>query len=170
VASKKTADKFDIYCRKCRLAYARKWYAKNRKKCVARTMAWNRKNYPRFLSNLAQYRKNNRDKLSAKIRHCRAKNPARFKNYDQRKRAKRIKVVSRGLITDKQWLSLKREYGFRCFYCNRRTALTLDHYIPLSKGGKHSIGNAVPACRRCNGKKWNKNPEQFIAEIMAEKI
>ena len=46
-----------------------------------------------------------------------------------------------------------------CQYCNTqfpRTQLTLDHVIPLSKGGKTSWTNIVAACGPCNGRKGNK--------------
>lgn len=46
-----------------------------------------------------------------------------------------------------------------CAYCDAeitRKTITIDHIIPLSKGGKHEIGNIAPCCRRCNSSKGNK--------------
>ena len=43
-----------------------------------------------------------------------------------------------------------------CYYCNRmvgREKLTMDHLVPLSRGGKSKKGNVVPACKECNNKK-----------------
>ena len=43
-----------------------------------------------------------------------------------------------------------------CYYCNRmvgRENLTMDHLVPLSRGGKSKKGNVVPACKECNNKK-----------------
>ena len=43
-----------------------------------------------------------------------------------------------------------------CHYCRRLVgakALTLDHVVPLIRGGRSTRGNAVPACRDCNNKK-----------------
>jgi 5-methylcytosine-specific restriction endonuclease McrA len=49
-----------------------------------------------------------------------------------------------------------------CFYCGSPGG-EIDHVIPLSKGGRHSIGNLVGCCRTCNSSKnnlfitqWNK--------------
>lgn len=56
-------------------------------------------------------------------------------------------------ITNQQWNELLREYNFRCAYCGIQTNMTIDHVIPLSKGGKHSIENIVPACAGCNSHK-----------------
>ena len=43
----------------------------------------------------------------------------------------------------------------RCYYCNIEldTCKHLDHYIPISKGGLHSISNIVWSCPSCNFKK-----------------
>jgi 5-methylcytosine-specific restriction endonuclease McrA len=41
-----------------------------------------------------------------------------------------------------------------CFYCGSKGG-EVDHVIPLSKGGTHSIGNLVSACRSCNASKNN---------------
>jgi 5-methylcytosine-specific restriction enzyme A len=43
-----------------------------------------------------------------------------------------------------------------CHYCSRevgRTNLTMDHIVPLSRGGKSKKGNIVPACKECNNRK-----------------
>jgi 5-methylcytosine-specific restriction endonuclease McrA len=34
-----------------------------------------------------------------------------------------------------------------------REKLTMDHLVPLSRGGKSKKGNLVPACKECNSKK-----------------
>lgn len=58
--------------------------------------------------------------------------------------------------------------GWRCAYCNRKVyprnphkpnkpkEATLDHVIPISKGGKHIEENVVCACRECNSLKSDK--------------
>jgi len=47
-----------------------------------------------------------------------------------------------------------------CFYCGSKERLTLDHIVPISRGGVHSIGNLVTACKSCNSKKG----DRFIME------
>jgi 5-methylcytosine-specific restriction endonuclease McrA len=50
--------------------------------------------------------------------------------------------------------------GYECQYCgvevNRKTA-TLDHVLPISKGGKSVWDNCTTACGRCNALKGNKS-------------
>jgi len=41
----------------------------------------------------------------------------------------------------------------RCHYCARAVgarALTLDHVVPLIRGGRSVKGNVAPACKDCN--------------------
>lgn len=47
---------------------------------------------------------------------------------------------------------------FTCQYCYIQlptTKLTMDHVLPISKGGKTNWENIVTACNPCNGKKGN---------------
>jgi 5-methylcytosine-specific restriction endonuclease McrA len=56
-------------------------------------------------------------------------------------------------LTFEQWLGVLAQYGGRCFYCGSPDPRTMDHVIPTSKGGLHTVSNVVPACRSCNSKK-----------------
>ena len=43
-----------------------------------------------------------------------------------------------------------------CHYCGRnvgRANLTMDHVVPLARGGRSTKGNIVPACKECNSRK-----------------
>ena len=43
-----------------------------------------------------------------------------------------------------------------CYYCRRdvgHRALTMDHLVPLGRGGRSVRGNVVPACKDCNDRK-----------------
>jgi 5-methylcytosine-specific restriction endonuclease McrA len=64
-------------------------------------------------------------------------------------------------ITAIDWLNILLEHNYRCHYCGAKTTLTMDHVIPLSKGGKHIKENIVPACLPCNLKKGTKLPDEF---------
>jgi len=43
-----------------------------------------------------------------------------------------------------------------CHYCRQPTPaeqLTMDHVVPVIRGGRSTRGNLVPACKTCNSKK-----------------
>lgn len=59
--------------------------------------------------------------------------------------------------------------GFQCQYCGNyfgTSALTLDHVLPKSQGGKLTWENAVTACKDCNGRKANKTPAQAGMSVL----
>lgn len=73
-----------------------------------------------------------------------------YRQYAKRKLA----ILSTDdLLTADDWAEILREHDHRCRYCGRKIKLTVDHVIPLSKGGDHSKKNVVPACQSCNSKK-----------------
>lgn len=54
-----------------------------------------------------------------------------------------------------QWWKRKCADGV-CSYCKRTVSpkeLTLDHIVPIIRGGKSTKGNVVPVCKECNNKK-----------------
>lgn len=54
----------------------------------------------------------------------------------------------------------------RCHYCGRHVgvnSLTMDHVIPLIRGGRSVRGNMVPACRDCNARKQSQLPWEWDA-------
>lgn len=61
-----------------------------------------------------------------------------------------------------------------CYYCGMKVApkeLTLDHLVPVSRGGKSTKTNCVPACKSCNNKKKNLLPmewEDYLAGLGRE--
>lgn len=56
-------------------------------------------------------------------------------------------------LTGEEWTAIKEQFKGRCVYCGEVKPLTMDHIIPLSKGGHHTKNNIVPACRSCNSAK-----------------
>lgn len=55
---------------------------------------------------------------------------------------------------------LKKD-GYVCKYCNG-FGNTIDHVVPISKGGKTTFSNCVCACENCNKEKGNLSVEEFM--------
>ncbi len=57
----------------------------------------------------------------------------------------------------------------RCHYCGKKvapSALTMDHVIPVARGGRSVKGNVAPACTACNRTKSHLTPaEQVLATL-----
>ncbi len=63
---------------------------------------------------------------------------------------------SGGEFTAQDWLDLCNRYDNRCLCCGEQKPLTVDHVIPLSKGGTNTIDNIQPLCLSCNSSKGAK--------------
>lgn len=69
-------------------------------------------------------------------------------------------------LRQSQWWKRRCSTGV-CHYCGQQVgakALTMDHLVPIIRGGKSTKGNLVPACKNCNNKKkydlaWEINQE-----------
>jgi 5-methylcytosine-specific restriction endonuclease McrA len=71
-----------------------------------------------------------------------------------RKRKRRMDNVDNDLSVA-QWTSLKNEWG-GCAYCGvTDKPLQRDCVLALSRGGRYTLDNIVPACRSCNTSKCN---------------
>lgn len=70
-----------------------------------------------------------------------------------RRRRARLRGVSVPGVTERDWRRMKARFGHRCAYCLRPRPLTMDHIIPLIRGGRHAVGNILPACGPCNSTK-----------------
>lgn len=69
----------------------------------------------------------------------------------------------------KNTLSRKNIYyrdNFTCQYCSSQDNLTIDHVLPISRGGEWKWDNLVTACYKCNSKKGHKTPEEAKMELL----
>lgn len=77
-------------------------------------------------------------------------------------------------LRNSAWWKKKISDG-KCYYCGKEfnpTDLTMDHKIPLSRGGKSEKINLVPACKECNNKKKYLLPtewDEYLEDIKNRK-
>ena len=81
----------------------------------------------------------------------------------------REKGKARDLRRSQWW---KRRLGNgRCHYCGRSTPpreLTMDHVVPIVRGGTSGKGNVVPCCKECNSRKRDLLPlewEEYLQRL-----
>ena len=83
----------------------------------------------------------------------------------ERERARELKKTA--------WWAAKMASGI-CHYCGQKTMpseLTLDHVVPLARGGVTSKNNCVASCKACNlGKKLETPVDQLLSQIESERL
>ncbi len=73
-------------------------------------------------------------------------------------------------LRQSQWWKRKRSEGV-CYFCHKKfppKELTMDHIIPLIRGGKSTKGNVAPCCKECNSKKKHMLPlewEEYLERL-----
>ena len=70
-----------------------------------------------------------------------------------KKRQRRMARVENDL-TDDQWTALRTAWG-GCAYCGESAPMQRDCVLALSRGGRYTLDNVVPACGSCNSSKCN---------------
>ena len=76
---------------------------------------------------------------------------------------KRERVKARELRAGAWWRARVAE-GV-CHYCGKKFApdeLTMDHIVPVARGGRSVKGNVVPSCSACNKSKRALTPAEMI--------
>lgn len=99
----------------------------------------------------------------------------RSKDIEYQKFRARLKVHRRrtaeGQFAKVDWERLKKKYNYTCPSCgvnDKKSSLTIDHIVPITKGGSNHIHNIQPLCKACNSKKQTKiihyNPRGTVYE------
>jgi len=79
---------------------------------------------------------------------------------DAEKRIERSKARE---LRKSRWWQQKTAPG-RCYYCGRKVTfkeLSMDHLVPLARGGRSTKSNLVPACKDCNNRKKSMMPLEW---------
>lgn len=101
----------------------------------ARALRWYAANSERAKARVSTYRRSNREKNRA---------------WQQAYRAKR---KSGDGVTAAQWIAILDLYRWQCLACGETESITMDHIVPLSRGGRHEPSNIQPLCKSCNSRK-----------------
>jgi hypothetical protein len=69
-------------------------------------------------------------------------------------------------ITERDWQETKAYFENGCAYCGESDADQMDHGIPInrSKLGEHRLGNIIPACKKCNTRKHQRDYREHLGD------
>lgn len=153
---KKTGKRY-IYCRACTKAYNKAYYEQNKNRIYETCRAYAKKNKEKVREYNIRYRIKNKDKRKESTQKWLNANRAYHTTLvlanQQRRRP------PEGFDKNAAILRLSMFEGL-CEYC-RRPASTVEHRIPLSRGGGWQLANLSMACEQCNKSKLTKTPREF---------
>lgn len=144
-------------------------YARHAERYKARAKEWAQENPERCLAAQHRFHERNPDaakgymekaiakdpdahyqKVRVKAKEYRQENPQKVRIAQGNCRAQRKKATGR--FTNEEWSALCDKYGHQCLCCGCVCKPSIDHIIPLARGGSNLIDNLQPICVRCN--KW----------------
>lgn len=153
-------------CKQCKRESKRQYYAKHREEMNKRTAQYRIDN-PRYdVQHRIKYRAKHREEINRHAAQWRTENPnyhhqyridnaGKYRAYTANRKA--LSIAAEGTFTDEQFVELCNKYGNRCLCCGKdNVKLTVDHIVPLSKGGSNNLENVQCLCKSCNSKKHTK--------------
>ena len=135
--------------------YKKAWRAENRDKVLASKKRSYERNKESILKANAKYRQENHNRRLEIERESRKKNKEKNRPFKNARQSIRNRLVS-GSKYVIIYKDLKKIYSQPCFNCGSTNNQSLDHRIPLSRGGEHKIGNMLTLCQPCNASKHSK--------------
>jgi 5-methylcytosine-specific restriction endonuclease McrA len=125
-------------CKACRKQRVNESFERHKDKRVAEQRDYYQRNRQKLIAYSLQWTKDNPERAAL---------TSRLKK--QRRRAA-------GVLTAAEWEQIKTQYGQRCLACGSDGPLTIDHVVPVSKGGANTAANVQPLCGPCNSSKATK--------------
>jgi len=149
---------------------SKRYYLENKESIDIRTKAWNKNNPDKIAEYCKTYAKNHPNRVKEKARKYFKTEKGKLSSRNNWSKRRSLKRNQNDNTIDIKYLELlKIKQNNKCFYCECELdfkgdrLVHLDHYMPLSKGGKHSVGNVVFACRDCNLSKGSNIPTKPLS-------
>lgn len=141
-------------CKDCRVAEKAAYTNANRQAIKARDAAYREARRDEPTERQRAWREAHPERAAQIARKSKAVHKDTVNAATHRRRA-RIKGNG-GTWTAAEWAAIKAQQDYRCLMCGRREpdiALTVDHIVPVSRGGRNVAANLQGLCKSCNSKK-----------------
>ena len=142
--------------REAKRASDRAYYYANRDRILAYQKAYQTAHHEKYTAYLRSYYAKNKlrflEKHRAASRKWRQDNPAHKLALTQQRRAK-LSGALKGVRTAPTPEDIAHIRSLPCIMCGAPPPSSIDHILPVSKGGKHDLRNLQPLCGICNSSK-----------------
>jgi len=155
--------------REQKISDQREYYSRNKAEVLAKQKVYNKTNHEKIAERQRKYVSCHREKYREIGRRWRVCHPEKVLENTRKQRRRNPKksvlqtVLRRarqkgatGKVTVSEIETMFFKYGYRCLACGATEKLTVDHIVPITKGGSLSMENLQPLCHSCNSKKHTK--------------
>ena len=160
------AERFTCFgqCVECTVKHRDAWYWNNRDRARAKNKDWHANNRPAKRKINAKYRANHPETVRAAIKAHHQANPELYATYRAARRARQRAAPGDGFSAE-DVKRISEAQRWRCAACGQKARLTVDHIVPLAKGGPNDPSNLQMFCKPCNSSKGAKEPHEFAATL-----
>lgn len=123
------------------IAKQRKQYAQDNKVAIAKQQK--------------QYQRDNKKILTKKKKQYAQEHLQEAYIRNNNRKAKKLLLPA--TLTIEQWENIKRHFDNACCYCGKELPLAQEHFLALSMGGCYTHNNIIPACKKCNSSKHDRD-------------
>lgn len=162
-------DGLQYRCKDCTKKASKACRAKRGHLWLEKTNPWSKRPENRLRANAKEKarRARNPQKVRAENRAYRERNPYSVAVLVAKNRAKELGIKS--TLIREEWESVVRDADFKCHICGEKIVLdigspnrlSLDHIVPLSRGGENTKDNVTPTHRRCNQSRSDMTLKEF---------
>ena len=143
----RAARRTPVQCRICGVSFVPK--VKDQSPTCESPACWEENNKRRRQAATLAYYYRNPGKCRGATRAWFNSNPEKTASYNHRRRSQMAGNKS-GTISKRE---IRRLLESPCLACGAIGSSTIEHLIPVSRGGSHTIGNLAPLCGPCNSSK-----------------
>jgi len=141
------------------------YYQENKNKVISRQTKYYYKNS----ENYKEYYKENRSDILDYQKEYKSKNPELIKEIGKRRDNKRkiLKIENGGFYTEEEWNNCLSFFDYKCCYSGQILTdknISIEHIIPIIKGGINNIYNIVCCDTHVNSSKGSKDMEDWYRE------
>ena len=155
-------------------AYRKEYYQNNKDKVNAQKKEYNKRKKDEIKAKRKKYREANKEIISAKLKaYAQSEHGKLVRKNCENKRRFLKNITSDGSVPlnikfplNSELESLMETQKYKCVYCKEELTQEnshLDHIVPLSKKGTHTIDNIQFLCPSCNLQKGSLSEDEFIA-------
>lgn len=165
------SNKYNQTHKEQRRTYKKKYHEKNKEAILEKQKKYREKHKEKILEYQRKYdAEHKRDRRKYYIKYHKTSKGQAAKFNSNNKRRQREEQQGRG-ITGQQWLEMMKFFGFKCAYSGKyiggeenQSIRSIDHIVPIAKGGINEIWNCVPMYRPYNTRKNDKTLEEWYTQ------
>ncbi len=154
-------------CKDCYNANNRDYYKENIKKERARSKKYNEAHREEIREQQRKYDAEHREEKRKRYKEYYKTPQGQIVAFNGRIKRRQKEEQQGDGVTKEQWLEMMKYFEFKCAYSGitlNTNNRSIDHIVPLAKGGAHEIWNCVPMDRGLNCGKRDKDLEEWYPQ------